>query len=130
MNAKRWSRIETVFLAAVLILTVGCALTGKAGAPSHIPPTATPVAPTLQAPELTILASGSGVIILEYQGAGVRCIIASDGAGVDMVCQSAPISPAQPTPDGPDKHQTQPQGLEANALEFPRAGDGTPVLAG
>jgi hypothetical protein len=55
--------------------------------------------------ELTILASGSGVTILEYQGAGVRCIIASDGAGVDMVCQTAPTTPAQPTPDGPDKHQ-------------------------
>ena len=89
----------------------------------------TPTVPTLQAPQLTVLASGSGVTILEYQGAGVRCIIAS-GASVDMVCQNSETVPVQPMPDSPDKHQTQPQGLEANALEFPRAGDRTPVLAG
>jgi len=135
MNAKRWSLILITTVLILALALIGSSLLTGQPELAQVKPTipATPIptsAPTLQAPELTILASGSGVTILEYQGAGVRCIIASDGAGVDMVCQNSATVPVQPTPDGPDKHQTQPQGLEANALEFPRAGDGTPVLAG
>lgn len=55
--------------------------------------------------ELTILASGSGVTVLEYQGAGVRCIIAYGGSNVDMVCQNSATVPAQPTPTEQPKHQ-------------------------
>ena len=131
MSAKRRSLILTVTVLILALALAGC-LVVPPETPSlkpTIPPTATPAVPMLQAPELTILASGSGVTILEYQGAGVRCIIAS-GASVDMVCQNSETVPVQPMPDSPDKHQTQPQGLEANALEFPRAGDRTPVLAG
>jgi len=106
MNAKRWFPIP---IAMVLILAL--ALAGCVIVPPETPslkPTipGTPTAPvTESAAQLTILASGSGVTILEYQGAGVRCIIASDGAGVDMVCQNSATVPVQPTPDGPDKQR-------------------------
>jgi len=131
MSAKRWSPVLTATVLILALALAGCVVEPRETNPLKLtmPTTPTPAVPMLQAPELTILASGSGVTILEYQGAGVRCIIAS-GASVDMVCQNSETVPVQPMPDSPDKHQTQPQGLEANALEFPRAGDRTPVLAG
>jgi predicted small lipoprotein YifL len=114
MNAKRRSLILT---ATVLILALSLAACGRWGldgapAPSDIKPS-TPTTPATPVPsampsggvELTVLASGSGVTILEYQGAGVRCIIAS-GTSVDMVCQNSATVPVQPTPTGPDKQQT------------------------
>jgi len=117
MNAKHWSLILILILiATVLILALALAACGRWGldgapAPSDIKPsipatpTPTPVpAPTLQAPPLTILARSEGVTILEYEGAGVPCIIAS-GASVDMVCQNSATVPVQPTPTEQPKHQ-------------------------
>ena len=107
MTAKRWSPVLTATVLILALALAGCVVEPRETNPLKLtmPTTPTPAVPMLQAPELTILASGSGVTILEYQGAGVRCIIASDGAGVDMVCQNSATVPVQPTPDGPDKHQ-------------------------
>jgi 2-keto-3-deoxy-6-phosphogluconate aldolase len=106
MNAKRTAPILTALALALAGCMVMPAETDggmKPIAPSAVP-TAAPTAAPTGGVELTILASGSGVTVLEYQGAGVRCIIAS-GASVDMVCQSAPMTPTQPTPTEQPKHQ-------------------------
>ena len=102
MNTKRWSLILTT---TVLILALTLSACGLARQTETAQVKPTPTVPVLQAPGLTVLASGSGVTVLEYEGADVRCIIASDGAGVDMVCQTAPTTPAQPTPTDQPKHQ-------------------------
>jgi hypothetical protein len=109
MNAKQRSLILTVTV-LILALTLGaCGLARQAETAQvkpTIPGTPTGAVPMPQAgAELTILAGGSGVTILEYQGAGVRCIIASDGAGVDMVCQNSATVPVQATPTEQPKQQ-------------------------
>jgi hypothetical protein len=109
MNATRWTKILAgawlvallaLLFALIVALIIGWVSLPWAEAPS---PTVTISSPTLAVPtlqagaELTILATGSGVTVLEYQGTGVRCIIAS-GASVDMVCQNSETVPVQPTP--------------------------------
>jgi len=105
MNAKRRSLILTATVLILALILAGCLMVPPE-TPSLKPTVpATPTAPVAEsAAPLTILASGSGVTVLEYQGAWVRCIIAS-GASVDMVCQSAPVAPAQATPTEQPKHQ-------------------------
>jgi len=105
MNAKRWSLILTATVLILALILAGCLMVPPE-TPSLKPTIpGTPTAPVAEsAAPLTILASGSGVTILEYQGAGVRCIIAS-GTSVDMVCQNAATVPVQPTPTEMPKHQ-------------------------
>lgn len=107
MNAKRWSRMLIVAVLALITLAAcGLAETAQMKPTTPAPSTApVPSAMPSGGVELTILASGSGVTVLEYQGAGVCCIIAYGGSNVDMVCQNSDTVPVQPTPDGPDKHQ-------------------------
>ena len=115
-NAGGWLRVLAgaalglilgVIFAMIVALAIGWVSIPWVQAP---PPTVvvsspTPAVPTLQAPELTVLARGEGVTVLEYEGVGFRCLIAAGGFNVDMVCQSAPIIPAQPTPTEEPKHQ-------------------------